>query len=166
MDAVILACGPSLADAPLAFPGCEILAVNGAMDHDSAHGAHWWVAHDLWTGPLPIRKPRRGMVTSWAAITEGQDRMVPGVDLIDFRQSRFADAVRISTSAAIYWAAELMARDGEGGSIIVYGSEMQGDRHWDGSEAGNYDDWSLARADVRRAISRIPYTVRGIPWIP
>lgn len=74
-EIAILNPGPSLACLTALGRCNSIIAVNTAMDHPLAARADWWCAHDLWSPPkhiLPRQAPRLGMVTSGAAITEGQ----------------------------------------------------------------------------------------------
>lgn len=142
----------------------EIIAINTAMSHPLAAMADWWCAHDLWTSPLPKYVPRMGMVTCRAAIDQGQADLVR-MPLFDFRRARISDSVRISTSAAIYWAADRIAERGGNGHIQLHGCDMAGTSHWDGVDDPGWtnEQWALARADLRRAIDAIPYRVLGAP---
>lgn len=169
MDEVAILCpGPSLANLTAERLGKPraIIAVNSAMDHPLAAGCDYWCAHDLWAPPLvlPKQAPRMGMVTCWAAIQEGQAKYVP-YRLINFLGSRYASPVRITTSAAIYWAAEILARM-DHGTIRMHGCDMRGTGHWDGRDDPHWTDaeWKLARADMQQAMDSIPFDVEGTPW--
>lgn len=165
----ILCPGPSLSRLTKEQLGSPevIIAVNSALDHPLAEGCDWWCAHDIWEPPLvlPKRVPRQGMVTCWAAIRDGQARHVP-YPLVEFTTSRYAVPVRISTSAAVFWAAELLARMGGEGRIHMLGCEMEGTGHWEGTEDPLWtpDNWMLARKCLMRAVDAIPFPVWGIPW--
>jgi glycosyltransferase involved in cell wall biosynthesis len=172
METVAILCpGPSLANLTaeaLGHPSL-IIAVNFAMDHPLAKWCDYWCAHDLWAPPLklPRQAPEIGMVTCRAAIAEGQADHVP-YPLFDFRKSRFAEPVRISTSAAIYWAAEFLATDPHKkfGTIALHGCDMKGNYHFDGSHDPLWSDqeWDLAKACLRKAIDAVPFRVTGAPW--
>jgi hypothetical protein len=171
-EIAILCAGPSLRNLTRADIGSpvEIIAVNTAIDAPAAEGCDWWCAHDLWAPPLvlPLRVPRLGMVTCGAAIAEGQADHVP-YPLYDFRRVEFSEPVRVTPSAAIYWAAWRLMRlglFGNGGMIKLYGCDMQGTEHWDGAHdmIWNDEEWDLARACMRKAINASGVQVEGAPW--
>lgn len=171
--AAVLCPGPSLARLTSPPPADIRLAVNTALDSPAAEGTHWWVAHDLWRDepgkrpqpPLPKRAPLCGVATCWAAIQQGQAECVPWRPLVCFQTGRFSEPVRVTSSAAVMWAAELIARTGQPGVIRVYGSDMAGGGHFDNPNDRTTQDWVLARACMRRAVSLVPYPVEGLPWL-
>lgn len=168
MIATILCPGPSLAALTAERLGRPdvLLAVNTALDHPLAAGCAWWCGLDLWTPPnvLPRRAPTLGMVTCAAAISEGQATWVP-YPLHDFRSAANSAPVRVTPSAAVYWAAELIRRSGGLGRIVLHGSEMRGTGHWNGVEDPHWmpGEWDLARADLRAAITAVGLPVEGAP---
>jgi hypothetical protein len=173
ITAIVLCPGPTLAHLTEP-PAADIrLAVNTAIDSPAAAGTHWWVAHDLWRSengltvpPLPKRAPLCGVATCWAAIQQGQADCVPWRPLVCFQTGRFSRPIRVSSSAAVMWAAELIARTGQPGIIRVYGSEMAGGGHYDGGQDQPPDqDWNLARACMRQTVALVPYPVEGLPWL-
>ncbi len=130
MIAAIVCPGPSLrANRRWEYGRVDVLlAVNRAMDHAMCNGADYWVALDLWHDPaipelvLPWQAPLDGMVTSQAAIDEGQAAHVPW-RLQRFDQHPKARPVSTTLPGALWWAAHLGASEAK-----LYGCDMVGDR--------------------------------------
>lgn len=79
MIVAILCPGPSLAQhSLLEYETQHVLAVNTALNHPLAAIADWWVALDVQNlHPLPTHRPLHGLITTQAAIDEGQAQHVP-----------------------------------------------------------------------------------------
>lgn len=160
MRALILCPGPSLARATELPPHDVLLAINLAMNHPLAAGADWWVALDRWRRELPVQAPRCGMVTSSAAIAEGQADDVPW-PLYDAIASAKVKATATSMPAALWWAWHCGAT-----SIELIGCDMQGLEDFRGvSEPGRTEDrWTRERREVLRMVERTGVELKGLPW--
>lgn len=162
MRAVILCPGPSLAAITALPPHDVLLAVNRAMDHALAKTAAWWVALDLWGWKLPLHVPTEGMVTSRAAISEGQAEQVP-YRLEPFDQHPRAIATATTLPAALWWAVHLGATEAE-----LVGCDLAGTRDFLGSEGSKRDTerWDRERHECIRVWSRTGLKIKGLPGWP
>lgn len=159
MIVAILAPGPSLA-ALTALPRLydAVLAVNYALSHPLGRLVDWWVALDLWRpDPLPAHAPRRAMVTSWAAIAEGQSRYVP-YPLVDFLTGHpLARPTATSMPAALWWAAGLGAN-----LVDLFGCDQVGTLDFLGTEDSLRTDerWALERRECELVAAETGMVVR------
>ncbi len=161
MIAVILCPGPSLAGLIGVQAHDVLLAVNKAMEHPTAIGADWWVAIDLWNDqPLPKYVPKLGMVTSYAAIDEGQSIFVP-YRLEKFNQHSKARPTATSLPAALWWAAHLGATE-----VELIGCDHDGDVDFRGIAEGirSPDRWKLEAKECQEIARKTGMQLWGAPW--
>jgi hypothetical protein len=136
-----------------------VMAINHAMSHECAISADWWVALDLWNVPLPRYAPRRGLVTSSAAIEEGQAERVP-YPLYDFRRHPRSRPTATTLPAALWWAVALGATE-----ACLHGCDLVGTSDFLGPNLGSIrtpDRWARERAEIATVQDLTGLTITGL----
>lgn len=121
MIVAILCPGPSLAEhRAIDGPTDIVLAVNTALNHPIADNTvDWWVALDVQNRyPLPTKRPLHGLVTTQAAIDEGQSQHVP-YPLYPLNHYRAWRPTATTLPSAIQFAGILGAEE-----VQLYGCDM------------------------------------------